>query len=101
MKVGDKVVCVNPTAPLVKGREYVVESVSGCKCSEAVFVGIQADPGYYGTRCRKCDASINIDERRFFYSDRFRKLESHSAYINEVSLEKITEERSDLIPELI
>lgn len=77
MKIGDKVVCVDPIYRLVKNNTYVVNSISKCNKSTVIDVGLKTT-NQLPSMCRCCSHEFSSSDTAFYDSSRFRKAEPHN-----------------------
>lgn len=75
-KVGQKVVCVEPTQDLVKGEIYTIECIAYCKCGK-LNLGISEMPTDYYSAI--CDCGFEDRRVKLKSAYRFRLLDHQFA----------------------
>lgn len=88
MKIGDKVICVNPIGELIKDKEYIIDEIHKCsRCNRLMLgVGIILDKMRFdGNRCN-CNMDYDCDQDHYM-AYRFRKPITDHTYTSEVTKE--------------
>lgn len=98
--VGQPIVCINPSAILIKGHKYFCKDIKlGC-CGWEVYVGLSESNELQSNciwidHCKRCGkVERTFDSRRFHFADRFAPIQEN---FQSISLEKVLEKETPLI----